>query len=232
MAIFAISDLHLSFNCDKPMNVFGEKWDNYTERMSENWNKVVAADDIVIIPGDISWATYIEDAVADFDYINKVNGKKIIFKGNHDYWWTTPNKMNVFLSDNGFDSISIIQNKSYIYGTTAICGTRGWSYPPVDKSEDIKIYERERQRLVLSLEDAKAQKAEKIIVALHYPPCSEGGALDGFMDILKAYGVKECVFGHLHGPAHKTAPIGIFEGIKLRLVACDFLGFLPTLISR
>ena len=114
MAIFAISDLHLATTCDKPMNIFSNKWDNYTEKMRDNWNKIVSDDDYVIIPGDISWATYLEDAVADFEYIHSLNGKKLISKGNHDYWWTTMNKMNLFLKENSFDSISIMKNNAYI----------------------------------------------------------------------------------------------------------------------
>ena len=232
MAIFAISDLHLSFNCDKPMDIFGARWENYTVKMAENWNKVVGGDDTVIIPGDISWATYIEDAVSDFEYIDKLNGKKIILKGNHDYWWTTLSKMNAFLSEHGFDSISILQNTAALVGNIAICGTRGWILPTSSMSEDSKIYERERQRLVLSLEDAKAKRAEKIIVAMHYPPCSGDFESVGFTDILKEYNVSECIYGHLHGLAQKSAPLGNANGIKMRLVACDYLKFLPVLIDK
>ena len=232
MAIFAISDLHLSFNCDKPMEVFGNKWENYTERMKDNWNKIVGNTDTVIIPGDISWATYIEDAVCDFEYINNLNGKKLIFKGNHDYWWTTSKKMDLFLEKNGFNTISIIQNKSVIIEDTAICGTRGWTVPASLLSEDGKIFERERQRLVLSLEDAKSKNAKKIIAAIHYPPCSDIPNEFGFTDILKAYNVSECVFGHLHGNSHIAAPSGTIDGIKMHLVSCDYLGFTPLLINR
>lgn len=231
MAIFAISDLHLSMSCNKPMNIFGSKWDNYTEKMKENWNKIVTDDDYVIIPGDISWATYIDDATADFEYIHSLNGKKLILKGNHDYWWTTLNKMNVFLEKNGFDSISILKNTAYLIGDTAICGTRGWIIPPsASCGEDAKIFEREKQRLILSLEDAKAQKAKNIICAMHYPPIDENIARNDFLDIMKAYNVTQCIFGHLHAAAHKNAPIGERSGIKFRLVSCDYLNFMPLLI--
>ncbi len=232
MAIFAISDLHLSMGCDKPMDIFGSKWSNYTDRMRENWNKIVTDDDYVIIPGDISWATYINDAKADFEYINSLNGKKLISKGNHDYWWTTLNKMNGFLQENNFDSIAILQNKACLIDDTAICATRGWIIPsPSSCGEDAKIFEREKQRLILSLEDAKAQHAQKIICALHYPPIDDTGRTD-FIDIMKEYGVSECIFGHLHGNAHKGAPVGDYSGIKLRLVSCDYLNFTPILIKR
>ncbi len=235
MSIFAISDLHLSFGCDKPMNVFGSKWDNYTDRMQKIWNSIVKDDDLVIIPGDISWATYIEDAAADFQYINSLKGRKLLLKGNHDYWWTTLSKMDAFLESNGFDTISILKNTAFIYENTAICGTRGWIIPSPDSpqdSENVKIYERERQRLILSLEDAKSKRAKNIICALHYPPVENDGLREGFTDILKEYNVSECLFGHLHAAAHKSAPTGIQNGINLRLVSCDFLDFTPLLIQK
>lgn len=231
MAIFAISDLHLSTTCDKPMNVFSSKWDNYTDKMRENWNKIVSENDYVIIPGDISWATYLEDAVTDFEYIHSLNGKKLISKGNHDYWWTTLNKMNLFLNENGFDSISIMKNTAYMIGDTAICGTRGWIIPSSAVGEDAKIFEREKQRLILSLEDASAMGAKNIICALHYPPVSKESENSEFLDIMNAYGVKRCIYGHLHGISHASAPIGIFSGIKLQLVSCDYLNFIPMLIE-
>ena len=231
MAIFAISDLHLSTTCDKPMNVFSSKWDNYTDKMRENWNKIVSENDYVIIPGDISWATYLEDAVTDFEYIHSLNGKKLISKGNHDYWWTTLNKMNLFLNENGFDSISIMKNTAHMIGDTAICGTRGWIIPSSAVGEDAKIFEREKQRLILSLEDASAMGAKNIICAMHYPPVSKESENSEFLDIMNAYGVKRCIYGHLHGISHASAPIGIFSGIKLQLVSCDYLNFIPMLIE-
>lgn len=232
MAIFAISDLHLAMSCDKPMNIFSSKWDNYTDKMRDSWNKIVTDDDYVIIPGDISWATYIEDAVADFEYIHSLNGKKLISKGNHDYWWTTLNKMNAFLKTNGFDSITILKNTSHIIGDTAICGTRGWTIPASAASEDARIFEREKQRLILSLEDAKAKKAKKIICAMHYPPIEKTSEGSEFLEIMKAYGVSRCIYGHLHGAAHKTAPVGIFSDVRLQLVSCDYLNFVPLLIEQ
>lgn len=233
MAIFAISDLHLSIGGNKPMDVFGHKWDNYTEKMRKVWNSIVKEDDVVIIPGDISWATYIDEAVADFEYINDLNGKKLIIKGNHDYWWTTKNKMNVYLKEHKFDTVEILQNDAYLYDGVAICGTRGWEIPTAESTgENRKIYEREKQRLILSLESAKALNPEKIIVAMHYPPVDKGKTSSDFIEIMKEYNVGECVFGHLHAASHVYAPIGIYEGIKLSLVACDYLNFTPLLINR
>lgn len=233
MAIFAISDLHLSLNSDKPMNIFGSKWNNYEERMRENWNKVVTENDVVIIPGDISWTTYIDDATADFSYIHSLNGKKLILKGNHDYWWTTKNKMDLFLKNNCFDSVIILQNDAYLYKNTAICGTRGWIFPPAGSvGEDKKIFEREKQRLILSLENARAMHPDEIIVAMHFPPIDNNTESSDFIEIMKNYGVTKCVFGHLHAASQNVAPIGNYSGIKLKLVSCDYLSFIPTLIKK
>ena len=233
MAIFAISDLHLSFNADKPMDVFGDKWSNYTEKLKENWNKVVGNSDTVIIPGDTSWAMYIDDALEDFKYINSLNGRKIILKGNHDYWWTTLAKMNKFLSDNELDTISFLQNGAENVENVAVCGTRGWTFPPFNSTgEDKKIFEREKQRLVLSLEAAVKLSNNGIIVAMHYPPMEKEKETSDFIDIMAEYKVKECVFGHLHGASHLSAPSGEVKGIKLRFVSCDYTGFTPVLINR
>ena len=233
MAIFAISDLHLSLGGDKPMDVFGSKWEDYTEKMKSRWNSIISDEDIVVIPGGISWATYIDDAVCDFEYINSQNGRKLILKGNHDYWWTTQKKMRLFLERNDFDTIEILQNTAYLYNGTAICGTRGWTIPSAEsKSDDRKIFEREKQRLILSLESAKALKPNEIIVAMHYPPIDKNNINSDFLNIMKEYKVSECVFGHLHSAAHAHAPVGTYDNIKLRLVSCDYLNFTPILINR
>ncbi len=231
VAIFAISDLHLSFGTDKPMNIFGSNWERYTERLFENWQSKVKEEDVVIIPGDISWAMYIEDAYEDFKFIESLNGTKILLKGNHDYWWTTVKKMENYLKNNGFDTIKILNNTAYLCGNIAICGTRGWNCVPQDsQSDDKKIFDREKIRLVLSLENAKSLNPEKIIVAMHYPPISEGG--NDFSDILKEYGVDRCIYGHLHGPAHQNAIEGEVDGIKINLVSGDYINFNPLFLEN
>ena len=215
------------------MDIFGSKWDNYVEKMTNNWNSVVTEDDLVIIPGDISWAMYLQDTTKDLEYINNLNGKKVLIRGNHDYWWTTLNKMEKFIFENKFETISFLKNTAFIWEDTAICGTRGWNIADENSSEDDKkIYQRERQRIVLSLEDARLQKPKSIIVAMHYPPKENNSVSSGFMDILENYNVEQCIFGHLHGGSHKNAPAGDESGIKLRLVACDYTDFTPVLIKK
>ena len=231
MAIFAISDLHLPLGVNKPMDVFGPKWSNYVERLRDNWQKIVSEDDIVIMPGDISWATYLEDSVKDFEYINSLNGRKVILKGNHDFWWSTMNKLREFLAEHSFDTIEFIHNTAVMYGDTAICGTRGWNIAHENSSdEDKKIFLREKQRMILSLEEAKKKGAKRIIAAMHYPPVERGGDNFDFINIFKEYGVRKCIYGHLHAAAQSYAAQGDVMGVDLALVSCDYLKFVPKLI--
>lgn len=230
LAIYALSDLHLSFSADKPMDVFGDRWNNHTERIYENWQKTVSKDDTVIIAGDVSWATYIEDAYEDFKFIESLNGKKIIIKGNHDYWWTTLKKMNEFLSQSGFNSISIIHNTAIECENAAVCGTRGWSIREEGTNADMRIYDREKLRLILSLEQAARLKKERIVVAMHYPPLEKENNSSEFMEIMKNYNVDCCVYGHLHSYSHKFAVNGIVDGIELKLTAGDYTDFTPVCV--
>lgn len=234
MALYAISDLHLALSIDKPMDVFGNRWAEYMGRLGKNWCSMITDEDHVIVPGDISWATYLDQAYEDFRFIHELPGRKIISKGNHDYWWTTRSKLDKFLGENGFDSISFMHNNSYCVGGDVICGTRGWEMPGEVGfgAEDEKIFKRELQRLELSLKDAMAAApGRRIIVALHYPPFNSKGEFSGFMDIMKKYDVKLCIYGHLHGEACKDAIEGCHDGITFRLVSADHLSFAPVLLS-
>ena len=214
------------------MDVFGG-WQDYVSRLEKNWRAVVTDADTVVIPGDISWAMSLPEAEKDFAFLHSLPGQKLIMKGNHDYWWTTQNKMRLFLERNNFDTIEILQNTAYLYNGTAICGTRGWTIPSAEsKGEDRKIFEREKQRLILSLESAKALNPNEIIVAMHYPPIDKNNINSDFLNIMKEYRVSECIFGHLHASAHSHAPVGTYDNIKLRLVSCDYLNFTPILINR
>lgn len=229
MAVFAVSDLHLALSVDKPMDVFGARWANYMDRLEENWRSTVGEDDHVIVPGDISWATYLEQAYEDFRFIDRLPGKKIISKGNHDYWWTTKSKLDKFIQENGFSSIRFMHNNSYTVEGAAVCGTRGWSMPGEDgfNAEDAKIYQRELQRLELSLKNASVPDGGCIIAAMHFPVFNSKGVFSGFLDIMQKYNVQLCIYGHLHGEAHKYAVEGTVKGMEFRLVAADHIGFKP-----
>ncbi len=227
MSVYAISDLHLAQSIDKPMDVFGGKWADYMDKISESWNKKVTEDDCIVIPGDISWATYLDEAVADFQFIENLPGKKIILKGNHDYWWTTKSKLDKFLEKNNFKTIEFLQNNCFETEKLMICGTRGWKSPGDEDfgEEDNKIYERELQRLELSLKSAKSDK--DIVVAIHFPPFDSKWQPTGFIEIMEKYSVKICIYGHLHGDSYKNAFQGKLNEIEFKLVSSDFLKFEP-----
>lgn len=211
------------------MDVF-KGWDNYVERLRENWNKIVSPDDTVMIAGDISWAMKLSETLTDFRFIDeKLNGKKIFLKGNHDYWWDTFSKINRFLSENALSSIGVLFNNSYEVGEYVLCGTRGWLLSP-ENEDDLHILSRECGRLRLSLESAKDSDREKIVF-LHYPPLYGGQVCTEIIDILKEYGVKKCYYGHIHGSnLIRGAYNGEYEGIGFRLVSCDAVNFTPVLV--
>ena len=227
MSLFAIADTHLSFGTDKPMDSF-PGWNDYVDRIEKNWNKIVTNDDTVVIAGDISWAMNFDELKADFDFIERLNGKKIILKGNHDYWWNTSKKMNDFIESQRYKTISILFNNSYDIDGVSVCGSRGWLFD-VDDEHDEKVLNREVGRLRLSLESAVN---DEIIVFLHYPPVTTDTKCDEILNLLKEYGIKKCYYGHLHGVAAKFAFDGEVDGIDFKLISCDRLGFTPYLISK
>lgn len=229
MALFAISDLHLSFGTNKPMDIFGVEWEGYIEKIKENWWKMITEKDWVLIPGDISWATYLEDTREDFDFLNSLPGTKVILKGNHDYWWGTVTKMRKFFEANGFDTIKILHNNCYIYDEWAICGTRGWSNCDKGSADEnnSKIFAREVNRLKLSLQEAKKNKIKKIIVGLHFPPFDYKNPESEFIRVMREYNVEICIYGHLHSSAFNIAKEGYIDGIYYKLVSSDYLNFKP-----
>ena len=228
MSLFTLADLHLSLGTDKPMDIF-KGWDNYTNLIRDTWNYLVQPEDTVVVPGDISWALKIEEAKADFDYIHRLNGTKILLKGNHDLWFSTKRKVEDFLAQNGFDSIKILFNNSYEYGDYVLCGTRGWINEQ-GEAVDKKVLNREAGRLRLSLEDGK-KTGKQPIVFLHYPPIYGDSECYEILDVLKEYGVKRCFYGHIHGHSCSYAINGERNGIDFRLVSCDFVGFCPVLVK-
>ena len=227
--IFGISDLHLSFSSDKPMDVFGDHWVGHAEKMAESWDKIVGDDDIVLCPGDLSWAMRLDNAAADLAWIGARKGKcKVLGRGNHDYWWSAIGKVRKALPP----SCVALQNDAVDLGDVVVAGSRCWAAPGgLDfGADDEKIYLRELGRLRLSLEAGqKLAKGRPLIAAIHYPPFAADQRPTGFSELIEEFGVKLCVYGHLHGRrAHRTAVQGNVRGVEYRLLACDFLNFQPV----
>lgn len=221
MAVYAISDLHLPARV-KPMDVFGEHWKNHFERIRADWISRVGEQDVVLLPGDLSWAMRLEEAIEDLDSIAALPGTKLLLRGNHDYWWNSIGRVRRALKENMF----ALQNDSVLIGGRLYAGSRGWTIPAADAPEDndMRIYNRERMRLEMSLKNARARDGEApITVMMHYPPLTEEQA--GFSDILEAYGVQDCVYGHLHGAGLYGAVRGERRGVKYHQVSCDGLDF-------
>ena len=223
MSIYAISDLHLCLsNPEKSMETFGDNWKGYVEKISENWNQTVKKEDTVIVPGDISWALKLEEAYEDFKFVNDLPGTKILLKGNHDFYFTTASKVEQFLRDNHFDTIKILSTNSYFVDGYNICGSRMWGTTERENTDDTKIHRREYIRLKLSL-DSIEHKDKPIIVATHFPPFRHE-----VMSLLKKYGVKKCVYGHLHGDGHHMVRQGIMEDVEYIMVSGDYTDFKLT----
>lgn len=225
MSLFAIADTHLSLGTNKPMDSF-PGWNDYVERLGNNWNSIVKEEDTVVIAGDISWAMNFDELYEDFSFLNDLNGKKIIVKGNHDYWWNTLSKMNKFIAENNLDSINILQNNSYDVDGISVCGSRGWMFESSEEHDE-KILSREVGRIKMSLDSAVN---ENRILFLHYPPITTNSSCNEILDTLKEYGIKKCFYGHLHGMATKYAFEGEYDGIDFKLISADRLSFVPKLI--
>ena len=228
MALFAIADLHLSFGTDKPMDVF-HGWEGYTDKLEKNWNACVKPEDTVVIAGDISWAMKLPEAEADFRYIDRLPGHKLILKGNHDLWWPTRRKLDAFLEEHGFSTISVVHNSAVRVGEFAVCGSRGWLYN-AQSEEDQKIVRREVGRLETSL-----RMGEKLgghpVVFLHYPPAYDHDVCEEILEVLLEHGISDCYFGHIHGSqAAKRAVMGQYRSIRMHLISCDYLSFCPVLV--
>lgn len=229
MSIYVIADLHLSFEKEKPMSIFGDNWENHANKIKNNWKNKVTNNDYVILPGDFSWAMHLKETYKDFQYLNELPGKKILLKGNHDYWWTTLKNMREFVKENNFENIDFLYNNSYLVEDKIIVGTRGWNILDTDNSK--KMIKRECNRLELSLKDGieKYGNQKEIIAFMHYPPVTQSllsnNGESEFIDLMKKYNIKRCYYGHLHGQAHKDAIEGNVEGIELKLISADYLDF-------
>ena len=228
MRIFAIGDLHLSHGSEKPMDLFGAHWKEHTQKIKESWEKHITCEDIILIPGDISWAMRLKEATPDLNWLDTLPGKKICIRGNHDYWWDRPKK----LAD-AYPEMVFLQNNAYSAGKITFCGTRGWICPNPTSftEEDERLFTRELTRLKLSLEDAIRQGTEEIWVMLHYPPTYGEHKQSPVTELLKQYPVKKVIYGHLHDQNSWNLAIkGSIEGIEYHLVSADYLQFNPALL--
>lgn len=237
MSIFTMADLHLSLSVNKPMNIFGSRWTDHTEKIKKNWCAIVNDDDdTVIIPGDISWAIDYDEAILDFQFIESLPGKKLLGKGNHDYWWGTMSKNRAFCEKLGLKTIDFLFNNAYKVEDYIICGTRGWYVDEKLQSttndvEYTKIVAREASRLRTSLEEAKKlqENGEQILVFFHFPPVFNSFVCEEFVDILLEYGIKNCYFGHIHG-SYNVPKTTTYKGVSFTLISADYLNFIPMIV--
>ena len=224
MSLYAIGDLHLCLSANKPMDIFGGAWTGYMEKLQEGISKI-GPEDTTVLLGDLSWALSLEDAKSDFAWIDNIPGKKIILKGNHDYWWSTASKFYQFCEKHGFQDQWILNNNHYEYEGYAICGTRGWFFEEEKSGEhDEKVFKRELIRLEASLKSAGDLPK---LVFLHYPPRYKGYLCEPILKLLSDYNVIACFYGHLHGASHGLAVEGLWDGVDYRLVSADRLNFVP-----
>ncbi len=229
MALYALGDLHLAYGVHKPMDVFGGRWEGYQEKLRDGLS-VLQEGDTLVIPGDFCWALDLEQARADFAFLHGFPGRKLLVKGNHDYWWNTAAKFSRFCQDNGFDDLHLLHNTCYFYGELALCGTRGWFFEEEQEgSHDEKVFRRELIRLEASL---KAAGNHEKYCFLHYPPRYRGYTCPEILALLQQYDVKLCCYGHLHGDSHKLALEGFSGSTEFRLVAADFVNFRPVKLAE
>lgn len=229
MSLYVIADLHLPLGVDKPMDIFGG-WDNYIERLEYNWQRKIRPEDTVVIPGDLCWAMKLEESLPDFKFLEKLNGKKFLIKGNHDLWWSSVTKVRNFFAANDINSVDLVYNSCAEYEGIGICGTRGW-ISEFGEEADEKVLLREAGRLETSITAAES-KGLRPVVFLHYPPLYLTGVNEPVMNVLKKHGIKECFYGHIHGKkGHACAFKGESDGISYRLISSDYLQFDPLDIT-
>lgn len=228
MSLFAIGDLHLSLGVpSKPMDIFGG-WKNYQQLIEENWLANISADDTVVLAGDLSWGMSLEQSDADFAFVHRMPGRKIILKGNHDYWWNSLRKMQNFFDEKGYDSLNILHNNHIAYGEYGICGTRGWVSMSGEPA-DAKVLAREVQRLEVSIKSALDESLCPLVF-LHYPPIYGNSCNYDLLEILHKYKIQNCYYGHVHGKGHNHAFQGMYEETKMEMISSDYLHFIPQKI--
>ena len=235
MSLFVMADLHLSSDRSKSMEIFGPRWQDYMEKIQNNWNRIVSPEDTVIVPGDISWSLRLEDSLDDFRFLDALNGKKLIGKGNHDFWWSTHSKLRAFWEQNQISSVDILYNNAHRFDNCIVSGTRGWfveenQQHTVGNVEHAKIVNREAIRLRLSLEEAVRLRGDDkdlpIVVFLHFPPVWNDFVCREILNVLHEFEIKTCYFGHIHG-AYYAPRTQNFEGINFTICAADYLNFTP-----
>lgn len=227
MALYAIGDLHLCLGTQKPMDIFGGSWIGYMDKLRDGFSRI-QENDTTVLMGDLSWAIDLQEAKKDFCWIDSIPGRKIILKGNHDYWWSTASKFYRFCEENGFSNQLILNNNHYEYDGWAICGTRGWFFEEERSSQqDGKVFRRELMRLETSLQSAGDLPK---MVFLHYPPRYKGYTCDPILELLKKYEVRKCFYGHLHGASHALSMEGMWDGVEYRLLSADRINFEPQRI--
>ena len=221
MRVFAIGDLHLEGGDDKPMSVFGPQWEGHFDKIRADWTSRVGPEDLVLIPGDISWAMQLEAAVPDLMRIAELPGRKVLLRGNHDYWWSGISRLRAVLPEGMY----AVQNDALSLDGVTVAGSRGWTLPgPGVTAEDERIYQRELARLALSLDQA-SRLGGRLIVMAHYPPVGENGAPTEASGLITASGARYCVYGHLHGASGRSAFNGTIDGTEFMCVSCDQLDF-------
>ena len=234
MSLFVLSDTHLSHSTDKPMNIFGSRWESHTQKIYDAWQEIVSPEDTVVIPGDISWAMSLDEAYYDLAFLDGLNGKKIISRGNHDYWWCTMKKLNAYIAEKELSSISFLHNNAINVEGYTICGTRGWYYEKKNAPAETdyqKIVAREVGRLEMSIEEGKRICEDReIIVFFHFPPVYADFVCNELVDVLKKHAIARCWFGHIHS-VYDVSGIIEHEGITFRMASADFLDFKPLLIK-
>lgn len=228
MALYVLGDPHLSFRSQKPMDIFGGAWNGYVDKLREGLS-VLREEDTIVLAGDISWGMSLEESTEDFAFLDAFPGRKLIVKGNHDYWWTTANKTYRFWEEHGFKTLNLLHNNCYEYGGYALCGTRGWFLDEDKNGHNQKVFNRELLRLETSL---KAAGEKPKLVFLHYPPLYQGYSCPEILNLLEQYQVRACYYGHLHGGSHRLALEGMHGSVDYHLVAGDYLGFLPLKICE
>ena len=228
MALYVLGDPHLSFRSQKPMDIFGGAWNGYVDKLRDGLS-VLREEDTIVLAGDISWGMSLEESTEDFAFLDAFPGRKLIVKGNHDYWWTTANKTYRFWEEHGFKTLNLLHNNCYEYGGYALCGTRGWFLDEDKNGHNQKVFNRELLRLETSL---KAAGEKPKLVFLHYPPLYQGYSCQEILNLLEQYRVRACYYGHLHGGSHRLALEGMHGSVDYHLVAGDYLGFHPLKICE